>query len=426
MRILLIVVYFSPSTTSAARMMRDLALEYAKQGHEVTVVTPSETVVGPICVTVEDGITVVRVKTGDLKSADKLARMWRESRLSKILWAHGMEYFEAHPCDLIVFYSPSIFLGHLVRRLKSMWHGPAYLILRDIFPKWALDTGVLREGILYRYLKRIEREQYAVADVIGVEAPGDLPYLHQELSGGKLRAEVLYNWLGTQETPVGASGWRQKLELDGKVVFFYGGNIGVAQDLDNIVRLAEGLRERQDIYFLLIGSGSEVKRLNREIERRGLVNIGIYPAISQEEYMECLVEFDVGLISLDSRLKSNNFTGKLLGYILCAKPVLASVRAGHDLIQVLREYNAGIGCANGMDSELRAAAVQLASDSEMRLRMGANARDLGDRIFSVEVIAKQIVSHFKREEDRKQGAGQATRRTLGESAPLPVSPEAKL
>ena len=35
------------------------------------------------------------------------------------------------------------------------------------------------------------------------------------------------------------------------MVFFYGGNIGVAQDLDNIVRLAASLRDEPQAYFLL-------------------------------------------------------------------------------------------------------------------------------------------------------------------------------
>jgi glycosyltransferase involved in cell wall biosynthesis len=411
MRILLMVVYYSPSTTSVARMARELALEYVRQGHQVIVATPSDTVEGTNSIAEEDGVTVVRVKTGNLKCTNKVVRLWRESRLSRTMWRSARKFFLANPCNLIVFVSPTIFFADLVRRLKSIWDCPSYLIVRDIFPKWAVDAGVLREGMLYQYLKRKELEQYAAANIIGAEAPGDLSYFYEESRGNKCRVEVLYNWLDTREKPTCTSGWRQRLGLGGKVVFFYGGNIGVAQDMDNIVRLATGLRDREDIFFLLMGSGSEVKRLNADIKSQGLRNIRIHPPIPQKEYMQCLSEFDVGLVSLDRRLRSNNFTGKLLGYVLCGKPILASVSASHDLIDLLHHADAGIACTNGEDDRLRTSALLLASDPEIRQRMGRNARALGDTMFSVRVIAKQLLSHFDSEIDKVNSAARVPRRS---------------
>jgi O26-antigen biosynthesis N-acetyl-L-fucosamine transferase len=394
MQILLIVVYYPPSPTSAARMIRELAQEYVRQGHRVIVATPSGAIAGRTNVTEEDGVTVLRVRAGDLKGSNRLVRMWRESRLSRVMWRKAAKFFYANPCDLIIYYSPTIFFGELVRRLKCVWGCPSYLVLRDIFPKWAVDAGVLREGLRYRYLKRKELEQYSAASVIGAEAPGDLRYFREETECPVRQVEVLYNWMDTRQTPRGAPKWRKKLGLDNKVVFFYGGNIGVAQDLDNVVRLAAGLREHVDIFFLLIGTGTEVKRLNGEIERQGLTNIAIHPPLAQDDYMECLSEFDVGLVSLDGRLKSNNFTGKLLGYVLCGKPVLASLRKGHDLAELLERFEAGFACENGDDERLRSSALLLASDAELRRKMGNSTRSLGETIFSVEKTARQILSHF--------------------------------
>ncbi len=394
MRILLIVVYYPPSTTSAARMMRQLALEYVRQGHEVIVSTPSDEIAGRMHIAEEDGATVLRVKTGDLRGSRRIIRIWYESRLSATMWRAGEKFFRAHRCDLIVFYSPTIFFGRLVHRLKSLWGCPSYLILRDIFPKWAVDAGVLREGLSYKYLKRRKLQQYIAANLIGAEAPGDLAYFDNQECGGKFQVEVLYNWLDEGESLIGNSGWRQRLHLEDKVVFFYGGNIGVAQDLNNLLRLASSLQDRHDIFFLLMGSGSEAKRLNAEIESQALQNIRLYPPLAQDQYMRCLSEFDVGVVSLDRRLKSNNFTGKLLGYVFCGKPILASVRAGHDLIGLLQRTGAGVACANGDDEGLRASALLLASDSAMRQRMGRNARALASTIFSVRGAARQILSHF--------------------------------
>lgn len=406
MRILLLVVYYPPSTTSAAQMMRDLALEYVRQGHQVIVATASDTVEGTARITEEDGVTVVRAKTGNLKYANKAFRMWREGHLSATMWRNLCKFFQANPCDLIVFYSPTIFFGDLVNRLKTIWGCPSYLILRDIFPKWAVDAGLIRKGIVYRYIKRKELVQYAAADIIGVEAFGNLSYFTNELAGYDYRVEVLYNWLDAREQPTSNSGWRHKLGLNNKVIFFYGGNIGIAQDLDNILRLAAGLRDHKEVFFLFVGSGSEVLRLSTEIEKQCLRNIRILPPLSQSEYMQCLSECDVGLVSLDRRLTSHNFTGKLLGYVLCGKPVLASLNPGNDLIEFLRHADAGFACTNGEDEKLLAAALLLATQPEARQRMGRNARELGNTVFSVQAIAQQILSHFGPARDRVEIAKQ--------------------
>ena len=394
MRILLLVVYYPPSTTSAAQMMRDLALEYVRQGHQVIVATPSDTVEGTVRITEEDGVTLLRVKTGNLKYANKAFRLWREGRLSATMWRSACKFFQDNPCDLIVFYSPTIFFGDLVNQLKTIWGCPAYLILRDIFPKWAVDAGLIRKGMVYRYLRRKELVQYAAADLIGVEAFGNLSYFKNELAGYDYRVEVLYNWLDARNPPTRNSGWRLQLGLNDKIIFFYGGNIGVAQDLDNILRLAAGMRGRAEVFLLLVGSGSEVQRLNAEIEKKSLHNIRILPPLSQKEYLQCLSECDVGLVSLDRHLKSHNFPGKLLGYVLCGKPVLASVNPGNDLIEFLRHGDAGFAYINGEDEKLLAAALLLATQPETRQRMGRNARELGNTAFSARAIAQQILSHF--------------------------------
>jgi glycosyltransferase involved in cell wall biosynthesis len=255
---------------------------------------------------------------------------------------------------------------------------------------------VIREGSLaHRYFQRKELAQYEAADVIGVESPGNLRYFADEFAHKNYRLEVLLNWASVQNLPLATSNYRSQLGLTGKVVFFYGGNIGVAQDMDNIVRLAAGLEEHGNIFFLLVGSGSEAPRLKAEIQKRGLTNMAILPPVPQDEYLRMLGEFDVGLISLDKRLPSNNLTGKLLGYMTCRLPVLASVNPGNDLTTFLHKFQAGISCENGNDECLRAAAIRLAKDHTLREAMGRNSRSLLEKKFSVQAAAAQILSHFQ-------------------------------
>ncbi len=123
--------------------------------------------------------------------------------------------------------------------------------------------------------------------------------------------------------------------------------------------------------------------------------MAIRPPVSQAEYLSMLLEFDVGLVSLDRRLSTNNLPGKLFGYMTCGIPILASINPGNDLARMLHETDAGIACENGDDQSLREAALRLAGESELRSRMGRNARLLLESRFSVQVAAVQILSHFQ-------------------------------
>ena len=404
MRILLLIDDYYPSTKSGAKMMHDLAVQFVRDGHESIVVTPSQAVSHKLSISVEEGVTVVRVRGGNLKYTSRAIRGLREFRLSANIWRRARAFFQENQCDIIVFYSPTIFFGPLVRKLKALWRCPAYLILRDIFPQWAVDAGVIKKGLLYRYLRRKELEQYGAADLIGAEGAGDLEYFRNDPRLRNCRVEVLFNCMDTQQSPVRGTKYREELGLLNKVVFFYGGNIGVAQGVDSILRLALNLRDHEKAFFLLVGSGTEVQRLQAEIAREDLRNVRILPPLPQDEYLRCLAEFDIGIVSLHRNLKTHNTTGKLLGYLLCGKPVLASLNPGNGLAQLLQEADAGIACENGDDDGLNAAALLLLGNPDLRKRMSANAKLLGETKFSARTATRQILSHILQVPDHHSSA----------------------
>jgi glycosyltransferase involved in cell wall biosynthesis len=382
---------------SSAKLIHDLASEFHRLGHEPVVVAPDENIRADTEINCENGIKVLRVRTGKIKTASRLIRGFNEARLSEIIWKKGRRFFEDNPCNLIVYYSPTIFFGSLVKRLKNHFACPSYLVLRDIFPQWALDAGVLRRDMIYSYFKFKERQNYEAADIIGVQSPANLRYFEENGLDKQYRMEVLYNWATLHEDDIQSGVHRERLGLQGKVVFFYGGNIGVAQDMDNIIRLAKNLRNEKTAYFLLVGDGSEVPRLKAAIASNGLTNIAIHNAVGQQEYLSMLSEFDVGLISLDRGLKTQNFPGKLLGYMYHAMPILASINPGNDLKEIMEGQQAGLVCMNGEDELFATHARRLVKDENCRRQLGKNSRILLENTFSVSRVAGQILAHFSHE-----------------------------
>jgi O26-antigen biosynthesis N-acetyl-L-fucosamine transferase len=395
MRILYLVDSYYPDIRSPSRLSHDLTVELAAQGHEVTLLTPAPHIDAAVAEERAEGVRVVRVRTGAIKGASRLARGINETRLSATTWRQAKHLLSEQRHDLIVSYSPTIFFGALVARLKRLWRCPSYLILRDLFPQWTAHTGILSErSLIYRYFARKAEQHYAAADVIGVQSLGDLGFFR----GRPHRVEVLYNWF-RPEPAASYSGqnighWRDRLGLRHRFIFFYGGNIGVAQNLDLLLRLAEDLRDRPRAFVLMVGDGSESDRLGAEIRRRGLDNVALRPSVTEREYFALLREIDVGVLSLDPRLRNSNLPAKMLGYMASGKPILAALNAGHELFDLLGRTGAGL-CALGTDHPtLLAHARRLLDDGESAGRMGRAARALLSDRFSADAAARQIVRHW--------------------------------
>ena len=389
MRVLLIVDCYFPEQKSSAILMHELADELASRGHVVTLLAPSSDLNASCTVQQTTPFKVIRYRTGCTKGARLYVRALNEMLLSATVWWRARSVVEEEGYDLAVFYSPSIFFGPLIALLKRRWHLRSYLVLRDIFPDWAVQTGILRKGLAYRVFKVFERLQYAVADRIGIETTGSVEYFRNSAHPGKV--ELLRNWARTDPIPPPAGrSFRRKLGLENKTVFLYGGNIGVAQDMDNIVRLARRMEATLDAHFLLIGAGSEVERLKTLVAAGKAKNITILPPVDQGDYLSVISQFDVGLISLDRRLRSFSTTGKLLGYLRCGLPVLASVNPGNDLMDLLTVSGAGLCSWNGDDEAFYQNAVSLLSPS-VRKTFANRSHALLEAEFSVQAAADRIL-----------------------------------
>lgn len=395
MKILLIVDTYIPSPKSAAKHFYDLAVELAVLGHEPTVITCSDQVEDDCSITVEDQVRVIRVRTPEMKSPSRVLRALREIRLPFTVWRRAGSNLRSTRYDLIVFYSPTIFWGPLVYRLKKLYKAPVYLYLRDIFPKWAVDAGILKKGPIYYFFRAVERLQYRVADVIAVQAQGDLAHFERDESS-KRKLEVIYNWGPSQEGELPVRNFRGQLDLQDKTVFFFGGTFGQAQNMDAILGLARGLRNDHSIRILLAGAGTETARLKATIENEGLTNMIIIPPLGQRDYLALVAEIDVGIVSLARELKTHNIPGKSLSYAYSCKPVLASVNPGTEFGDLVREFEAGFASEAGDSQTLLKNAVRLAADRELRIRMGSNNRKLYDTKFQVGPAIDSLMNVVKK------------------------------
>jgi len=386
--------YLPYSIKVAAQMMHELAVEFVSNSYEITVLTPRSEQDELLVEQYLDGVRVLFFKSGKIKNIGKVKRTINESLLPFRALKAVRKHMKQYKYDGILYYSPSIFWGALIHKLRKKWKCPSYLVLRDVFPQWTVDNGILsKKSLAYWYFKFIEWNNYRAADRIAVMSPSNLRYFEKrkfEMS----RFEILYNWSKLEKEESLKTCFRTELGLDGKIVFFYGGNIGHAQKMTNLVNLAKKLSKFNNVHFLFVGKGDEVELVLNEKCKYNLQNITYLPSVDQKTYFAMLNEFDVGLFSLHPNHKTNNFPGKLLGYMLYMKPILGCVNKGNDLKDIINTNNAGIVVDSDDDQGLSKAAIKLLQSEKLRKNMGINGEKLLKSRFSVTNAYKQTSQFF--------------------------------
>ncbi|WP_201766512.1 glycosyltransferase family 4 protein [Sphingobium baderi] len=332
---------FPPLRTSGAVQLRDLSREFVRLGHELTVLLPAADLDRPWKLDTYDGAQVLRLRAPATKNIGYVRRTLAELAMPLAMKRNlRRSPLGNQRWDGVIWYSPSIFHGPLVAALKRESGCRSYLIIRDIFPEWAADMGLMGRGVAYRFFRAIADYQYSVADTIGVQSPGNLRYFQRWKSKGESNLQVLPNWLGkagTAPCPIRLA----DTMLSGRKVFVYAGNMGVAQNMDVVIALAERLRHRDDLGFLLVGRGSEVDRLKRDVAARHLTNVLFRDEIDPDEIPDLYAQCHVGIVTLDPRHSSHNIPGKFLTYMQCGLPVLAVLNEGNDLSSIIRQYAVG-------------------------------------------------------------------------------------
>ncbi|OAT57949.1 Cap5L family capsular polysaccharide synthesis enzyme [Obesumbacterium proteus ATCC 12841] len=246
-------------------------------------------------------------------------------------------------------------------------------------------------SIIASYFRYFEAYSYKQAKKIGLMSEKNLEIFKQRHL--QYPCEVLRNWASTQTVVGNHENYvsiRERLNLKNKVIYFYGGNIGHAQDMANLMRLAKRMQCYPDAHFLFIGQGDEVELINTLAVQWKLTNYSYLPSVGQSEFKLILTDVDVGLFSLSARHTAHNFPGKLLGYMVEALPILGSVNYGNDLQCIVNGNNAGYIHVNGEDDNLFSSAEMLYANEMLRREIGSNAKKLLVEQFSVSSAACQI------------------------------------
>ncbi len=369
-----------PTIPSTPSDIMQLMEAFCLQGHQVDVVTIDERKYGrPTRLATEGPFRVLRVCSGNVFDVGPYEKGLSLTVLPWQLRRAMARHLPKRRYDLVIYPAPPVTFSRVIRGLKHRqpW-AKTYLILKDIFPQNARDLGIIRNPLLFAYFKRQEEGLYALSDVIGCMSPANVAYLLQhnpDLSPAKV--EVLPNTRtpGPDEGLLPPGPLRRKHGIpEGAVVVLYGGNLGLPQGVDFLLEVFEANRERSDLHFLLVGRGTERRRMAEVIATKGLTNVTMLSHLPRLEYEALARECDIGLVCLDPRFTIPNFPSRVLSYFEIRMPVLAALDRATDFGDMLDQAQAGYWCHAGDLATFQQHLDRLASDPALRARLGSSGR----------------------------------------------------
>lgn len=286
--------------------------------------------------------------------------------------------------------SPPLFQGWTAWALARLKRVPWLLEVRDLWPEFAVQVGLLRNRALIGLSRWLERFLYRRADRIVVNSPG---YVSHVLESGAAAGKLAFvpNGVDTSRfDPAVKSGELRVLHgLEARFIALYAGAHGMANDLWQLLEAAELLREDPRIALVMVGDGREKEALQAKARGLRLENVNFLPPVETSRMPLLLADADCGLAVLKAiPMFTTTYPNKMFDYMAAGKPVVLAIDGVAR--RLVEEAGAGIFVPPGDPEALAGALRQLASDPGEARAMGQRGRSYVEAHYDRAHLALQL------------------------------------
>lgn len=350
MRVLLISQYFPPETGATSNRMISIAKGLRRAGHEVHVIAEKpnhpEGVIreayrgGAFEERRYEGIPVTYTWVYTRPEKDFLKRIAFYTSFMGMAVLAAMR--KKGPFDVVFASSPPLFVG--VAGWIAAWLNDAQFVfdVRDTWPEVAVAMGALNNPLAIGVAEVLERFIYNRADAITAVTDSFCTHIDEIVDGSPPIRRIMNGTVPEvfNEDDKRADK-RADLGMSDKFVVLYAGNHGLAQGLPHIVKAAEVLEGKQNVEFVMVGSGPVKSDLIETAREHKVSQIRFIDRVSLEEAAEYMAAADALLVPLeDHEIYKQFIPSKLFDSMAAGKPVLLSVDG--EARTILEDADAGL------------------------------------------------------------------------------------
>ena len=381
----------------------DLMRKFRDEGHKVYVVTPLERRYKQKTSLRENkGIHVLGVKTVNIIKANIFEKGLGILFIDLLFKSAIKKYLINNHFDIIIYSTPPITFSSAIKIIQKKCKSITYLLLKDIFPQNAVDIGLLSKiNPIYWYFKYKEKSLYNMSDYIGCMSPANVDFIlknNNYLSPERVEVSPnsVYLSENNEEIEFDRIKIREEFSLPkDKLIFVYGGSLGKPQGIDYLINVLENNKSRDDIYFLIVGSGSEYNKVSKWFNDNNPKNSKLLTLLPRDKYRRLVSSCDVGMIFLDNRFTIPNFPSRLLSYMEFKMPVIAATDINTDIGRIIENGGFGYWCESKNPESFSILIDKILFKEQDIKSMGDKAYKYLLENYSIQKTYDAIVSHIK-------------------------------
>lgn len=389
-KVLIVSNYFEPEIGAAPNRITNLATSFTEEGYQVTVVCPLPNYpYGKIYkgyrnriwkVEYKDNIKIVRLWAYPSVSKKAFPRLLSMLSFSLILfWKLSFMAFK-RPSFAIVQSPPLIvsFTGVFV--LSKMLKVKTFLNVSDLWPKSAVELGVLKEGKFHDVLHWLERFIYRNSGAFLCQSDEIKAHISEYTEVPKF----VYRNLPSSRFDTIQNG---KANIKRKVV--YAGLLGFAQGILKIVEQIDF--DELGLEFYIYGKGMEEHEIKAYCEANPDKNVLFKGSFNRHEAHAILSQFDASLVPLTNRIYGA-VPSKIFELIHYNVPILFS--GGGEGNEIIEKYNLGLTCEPGNINAIKSMLEQFENWPSGKIeQVKRNLMKVKETEFDYQVQFKKLI-HF--------------------------------
>lgn len=401
MRLAILTQYYPPEIGAPQARLSDLARNFVERGHKVTVLTampnyPTGRVYpgyGGLWRREDfEGVSVLRsliYPTQSVGTVKRLTNYFSFAASSALLGTVALPRV-----DYLMTESPPLFLGPTGWLLSKFKRARWIFNVSDLWPKSAVQLGVVGHGPSLRAAERLESFCYRHARLVtgqSREIIDDIRGRHPNVPCYHLSNGVDTSFFDPARRSAAA-----RSELLGNsgasCVAIYAGLHGIAQGLGVVLEAAAHLEDVAGLSFAFVGDGPEKSRLVEQARSLGLSNVHFLDPRPREAMAELVASADIALVPLGVQL-TGAVPSKLYEAMGAGLPIVLVARG--EAPTILDSAGCGIVVEPGDVRGLTAALRRLASDPSARTQMGARGREAAVASYDRRSIAAAFIAHLE-------------------------------
>jgi glycosyltransferase involved in cell wall biosynthesis len=299
------------------------------------------------------------------------------------------------PADVVFASSTPLTVSLPALAARLLRRRPYVLEVRDLWPDFPIEIGVIRNPIVKKALYFWEYVAYKFAWRLVALAPGTREAIQRKAARRADEIILIPNGSDTAHLRPLPGRPRRHIPLDDNaLVFGYAGTHGPANGLDAVLDAAAIVQKRglADVKFVLIGDGRDKARLERRAQDEGLRNVLFLGLFNKQSYNEALCELDVGMQVLKNveGFHWGSSPNKFFDYLAVGRPVLVNYPGW--MAQLVAEHGCGLAVRPD-DAEAFADGVEKLRNERARFAaIGSRGRALAEAQFSQQKILLDLAA----------------------------------